>query len=174
MAEYEKKEPRSPVKRKDFEKQGLNLDENMELKQAFNVFDTDGDGLIEVGELIHAVRKLGFLKKNKIIGNMIIDQCNRLAREHPEGVNFEQFQDAITVRLGERHTEEGCKRIFDLMDEDSDMQINSTDLKFLARELGESLSIDELTYMLQLAGDTDEPSINFEEFIEIMNKRQFA
>ena len=83
MADQEKKEPKSPVKRKDFEKQGLNDDENMELKQAFNVFDTDGDGIIEINELSHAIRKLGFLDKNPIIGQMILKQCERLGKQNP-------------------------------------------------------------------------------------------
>ena len=72
MADYQVKEPRSPVKRKDFEKQPLNDEENTELKQAFDVFDTDGDGIIDIKELDNAIKKLGFLNKNPIIGNMIL------------------------------------------------------------------------------------------------------
>ena len=173
MAEGQKS-PKSPIKRIDFEKQELNVDENKELRQAFNVFDTDGDGIIEIGELIHAVKKLGFLDKHPMIGNMILAQCERLAKTSPKGVDFAQFQDAITVKLGDANTEEGCKAIFDMIDDDSDSTINKDNMRHLARELGETLSVDEIVEMLQRAGNTDEASLNFEDFFEIMNKRDFA
>ena len=58
------------------------------MRQAFDVFDTDGDGIIEIGELIHAVKKLGFLDKHPMIGKMILAQCERLGKTSPKGVDF--------------------------------------------------------------------------------------
>ena len=47
-------------------------------------------------------------------------------------------------------------------------------MRHLCRELGETLSVDEIVEMLQRAGSTEEASLNFEDFFEIMNKRDFA
>ena len=34
------------------------------------------------------------------------------------GINFDQFLDAITAKLGNKETKEGIARIFDLFDDD--------------------------------------------------------
>jgi hypothetical protein len=42
---------KSPVRRKAFERPGLTEDEIEEIREAFNLFDTDGSGLIDPKEL---------------------------------------------------------------------------------------------------------------------------
>ena len=61
-----------------------------------------------------------------------------------------------------------------MMDEDKDNVMNPTDMKHLCRELGETLSYDEIVELMMQAGNTDEASLSFEDFFEIMNKREFA
>ena len=61
-----------------------------------------------------------------------------------------------------------------MMDDDNDNIIGPQNLKSLCRELGETLSLDEIVDMISAAGSTDEASLSFEDFMEIMNKREFA
>ena len=42
---------KSPVRRKAFERPGLTEDEIEEIREAFNLFDTDGSGMIDPKEL---------------------------------------------------------------------------------------------------------------------------
>ena len=57
----------SPVKRKAFERPGLTEDEIEEIREAFNLFDTDGSGMIDPKELKAAMQSLGFESKNPTI-----------------------------------------------------------------------------------------------------------
>ena len=51
---------KSPIRQKAFERPGLTEDEIEEIREAFNLFDTDGSGMIEPKELISAMQSLGF------------------------------------------------------------------------------------------------------------------
>ena len=52
---------KSPIKKKAFERPGLTEDEIEEIKEAFNLFDTDGSGTIDPKELKAAMESLGTL-----------------------------------------------------------------------------------------------------------------
>jgi Ca2+-binding EF-hand superfamily protein len=52
---------------KKFERPGLTEDEIEEIKEAFDLFDTDGSGAIDPKELKAAMQSLGFEAKNQTI-----------------------------------------------------------------------------------------------------------
>ena len=81
--------------------------------------------------------------------------------------------DAITAKLGNKETKEGIARIFDLFDDDHTGTININNLKRVAKELGETMSTEELKEMLERAASNGE-EITFEDFYFIMTKKTFA
>ena len=89
---------KGPAKKK-VERPGLTEDEIEELREAFNLFDTEATGKIDPRELKSAMQSLGFESKNPTIFNMIAElEC--LGRE----VDFEEFLDGITSKLGDKDT----------------------------------------------------------------------
>jgi Ca2+-binding EF-hand superfamily protein len=64
---------------KKFERPGLSADEIEEIKEAFDLFDSDNSGSISVAELTAAMKSLGFDTKNAVIYRMIeeMDQDGR-------------------------------------------------------------------------------------------------
>ncbi len=58
---------------KKYERPGLTEDEIEEIKEAFDLFDTDGTGTIDPKELKSAMQSLGFEAKNQTIFQMISD-----------------------------------------------------------------------------------------------------
>ena len=56
---------------KRYERPGLSADEIEEIKEAFDLFDTDESGAISVSELTAAMRSLGFDTKNAVVYRMI-------------------------------------------------------------------------------------------------------
>jgi centrin-1 len=61
---------------KRFERPGLSADEIEEIKEAFDLFDSDSSGTISVGELTSAMKSLGFDTKNAVIYRMIEEMDN--------------------------------------------------------------------------------------------------
>ena len=82
------------------------------------------------------------------------------------------FLDAITSKLGDKETADGIKKIFDLFDDDETDTINFDNLKRVARELGETMTSEELDEMLKRAA-SDRQEITFEDFYNIMTKKTF-
>ena len=68
-----------------FERPGLTEDEIEEIKEAFDLFDTDGTGTIDPKELKAAMQSLGFEAKNQTIFQMISD----LDKNNSGAIDFE-------------------------------------------------------------------------------------
>ena len=113
------------------------------------------------------MNSLGFEKKSPTVYEMICD-LEQLGGE----INFEDFLDAISNKLGNRETKEGINRIFDLFDDDKTGTINLNNIRRVARELGETMSLDELKEMLSRASSNGE-EITREDFYNIMTKKAF-
>ena len=89
------------------------------------------------------------------------------------GINFDMFLDAITAKLGNKESKDGIGRIFELFDDDKSGSINIHNLRRVAKELGETMSTDELKEMLERAASNGD-DITFEDFYFIMTKKTFA
>merc|ERR1712216_436593 len=119
------------------ERPGLTEDEVEEIREAFNLFDTDGSGTIDPKELKVAMQSLGFESKNPTIYQMIAD----LDKHGAGHIDFEEFLDAITSKLGDKETKSGISKIFALFDDDKTGTISLKNLKRVAKELGETMTV---------------------------------
>ena len=159
-----------PSKGKAYDRPGLTEDEIEEIREAFNLFDTDGSGSIDPKELKAAMQSLGFESKNPTIYQMIADLDTEA---NAGGIDFDQFLDAITAKLGDKESRDGIEKIFRLFDDDSTDSINLNNLKRVAKELGETMSVEELREMVERAASNGE-EISFEDFYTIMTKKAFS
>eukprot|EP00915_Cephaloidophora_sp_WS-2016_P004450 GHVH01005968.1.p1 GENE.GHVH01005968.1~~GHVH01005968.1.p1 ORF type:complete len:159 (+),score=24.08 GHVH01005968.1:150-626(+) len=148
---------------------GLTDDEVDEIREAFNLFDTEGTGTIDPRELKAAMQSLGFQTKNPTIFQMIVD----LERSAQGSVDFEEFLKAITSKLGDKETRAGIQKIFNLFDDDKSGTISLRNLKRVAKELGETMTDEELREMLERADGDGDGEISFEDFYVIMTKKTF-
>ena len=73
-------------KGRDVERAGLTEEEIEEIREAFNLFDTDNTGTIIVGEMKAAMQSLGFEQKNPTIYYIVADLD---APANSKGINFE-------------------------------------------------------------------------------------
>jgi Ca2+-binding EF-hand superfamily protein len=156
----------SPIRKKT-ERPGLTEDEIEEIREAFNLFDTDGSGTIDPKELRAAMQSLGFETKNPTIYSMIADLDS-----YGSAIDFEQFLEAITSKLGDKETRDGINKIFDLFDDEHKGAISVQNLRRVAKELGETMSTEELQEMLERAASNGN-EITREDFYIIMTKKAF-
>jgi Ca2+-binding EF-hand superfamily protein len=157
---------------KRVERPGLSQDEVDEIRQAFDLFDTNGTGRIDPKELKAAMQSLGFDTKNPTIFQLIAELDTPEAAKKG-GIEFENFVEAINNKLGDKETKEGIRRIFDLfIDDPQSDTITLASLRRIARELGEQMSNEELKDMLERASSNG-TELSFEEFYDIMTKKSF-
>ena len=157
---------------KRVERPGLNQDEVDEIRQAFDLFDTNGTGRIDPKELKAAMQSLGFDTKNPTIFQLIAELDTPEAQKRG-GIDFDNFVEAINNKLGDKETKEGIRRIFELFIDDPNQEtITLSSLRRIARELGEQMSSDELKDMLERASSNG-TELTFDEFYDIMTKKSF-
>ena len=144
----------------------LTEEQKQEIKEAFDLFDTDGSGTIDAKDLKVAMRALGFEPKKEEIKKMIAD-----ADKGQGGViDFTDFLDMMTVKMAERDPREEMLKAFRLFDDDETGKISFKNLKRVAKELGENMTDEEIQEMIDEADRDGDGEISEEEFMRIMKK----
>jgi len=149
---------------------GINEEEIEELREAFELFDTDGNGTIDPNELKSAMKNLGLEAKNHTVYQMISD----IDKNGTGDIDFDEFLDLMTVKLGDSDSEEDVRKVFDLFDDDKTGYITIQNLKRVAKDLDENMSDAELLEMIERADSDQDGQINFEDFYSIMTKKVFG
>jgi centrin-1 len=78
--------------------------------------------------------------------------------------------ELMTGKISERDPREEILKAFRLFDDDSTGKVSLKNLKRVARELGETMTDEELQEMIDEADRDGDGEINEEEFIRIMKK----
>merc|ERR1712100_702888 len=144
---------------------GLTDDQIQEIREAFDLFDTDGSGTIDAKELKVAMRALGLDAKKDEIRRMI----NDIDKDGSGTIDFNEFLNMMTARMGDRDSREEIIKVFRLFDDDEAGKI-SFNLKRVAKELGERRTDEELQEMIDEADRDGDGEVNEEEFLRIMKK----
>ena len=155
---------------KTYERPGLSEEEIEEIREAFNLFDTDGSGTIDPKELKAAMQSLGFEAKNQTIYQMIAD----IDKDGSGSIDFDEFLDMMTAKMSDKDTREDIQKVFNLFDDDQTGKISLRNLKRVAKELGETMSDAELLEMIERADTDTDGEINPDEFYAIMTKKTFT
>ena len=154
---------------KSYVRKGLTVEEVEEIKEAFDLFDTEGNGSISVVELTKAMESLGFKDKNPIIYKMIAEIEDD---EEADGeIKFDEFLDMMTGRISEKNPEEDLARVYKLFDSDRTGEITFENLQRVARELGEDINDEELKEIVSRAGADYEGQFTRDAFVNIMTKK---
>jgi centrin-1 len=135
----------------------LSEEQRQEIREAFDLFDTDEIGSIDAKEIKVAMKALGFEPTKEEIRRMI----NDVDVEGTGAISFAQFLQLMTKKMEERNPEDEIRKAFPFFDDDNTGRISFKNLKRVSIELGENLTDEELREMIEEAD---------EEFVHIMKK----
>ena len=144
----------------------LTEEQKQEIKEAFDLFDTDGSGAIDAKELKVAMRALGFEPKKEEVKKMM----SEADREGSGTISYKDFLEMMQTKMAERDPIEEIKKAFKLFDAEEKGKIGFKDLKRVAKELGENMTDEELNEMIEEADRDGDGEISEEDFIRIMKK----
>ncbi|KTG03242.1 hypothetical protein cypCar_00004629 [Cyprinus carpio] len=151
-------------KNKRKKRRELTEEQKDEIKEAFELFDTDKDKEIDYHELKVAMRALGFEVKKVDVLKILKDYD----REGTGKITLEDFKEVVTDMILERDPKEEILKAFKLFDDDETGKISLRNLRRVARELGEDMSDEDLRAMIDEFDTDGDGEINQEEFISIM------
>merc|ERR1711865_1191516 len=101
-------------------KGGLSDEQMEEIREAFNLFDGDQSGAIDVRELKAAMRALGFEVKNGELKKMVSD----VDGDGNGTIEFGEFLQMMTGKMGEKDSREDIEKVFKLFDDDNTNKIS--------------------------------------------------
>ncbi len=112
------------------------------------------------------MRALGFEPKREEIKKMIAD----VDKDGSGVIDYPEFLDMMTQKMAERDPREEMLKAFRLFDDDETGKISFRNLKRVAKELGENMTDDEITEMIEEADRDGDGEISEEEIMRIMRK----
>ena len=127
-------------------------------------------GVIDAKELKVAMRALGFEPKKEEIRKMIAD----IDKDGSGTIDFDEFLVMMTSKMGQRDTKEEMVKAFKLFDDDDTGTISFKNLKRVAKELGETMTDEELQEMVDRADSNGDGAVSMDDFYNIMTKKTFA
>merc|ERR1712164_139881 len=148
------------------ELKSLTEEQKGELREAFDLFDTDGSGAVDAAELHTAMKALGFEPKKEEIAKMV----REMDKDGDATVDFEEFCIMLAEKMNQKDGKEELLKGFKLFDDDNTGKISMKNFKRVAKELGENLSDKELEDILGEADTDKDGEINEAEFLNVMVK----
>jgi centrin-1 len=86
----------------------LTEEQKQEIREAFDLFDTDGSGTIDAKELKIAMRALGFEPKKEEIRKMIAD----IDADGSGTIDFQEFLEMMTAKMSQKDSKEEILKAF--------------------------------------------------------------
>eukprot|EP01004_Peranema_trichophorum_P007944 NODE_6712_length_852_cov_58.119342_g6114_i0.p1 GENE.NODE_6712_length_852_cov_58.119342_g6114_i0~~NODE_6712_length_852_cov_58.119342_g6114_i0.p1 ORF type:complete len:176 (-),score=54.22 NODE_6712_length_852_cov_58.119342_g6114_i0:245-772(-) len=146
----------------------LTEEQRQEVREAFELFDTDKNGQIDAHEMKVAMRALGFdVRKEEVL--KLLEEFDREGGGH---IGLSEFSEIMSEKICERDPREEMVKAFQLFDDDNTGKISIKNLRRVARELGENMTDDELQAMIDEFDKDQDGEINEDEFISIMTNNE--
>merc|ERR1711935_231051 len=146
-------------------KHGLSEDEVSDLKEAFSIFDIDGDGTITIIELREVMKSLGQNPTEKELKQMI----RSVDADGNNEIDFDEFLILMSSKKpSSDDPDKELRDAFAVFDDDNSGSISREELKKLMKNLGQSLSDGELDAMMDEVDTDGNGEIDFNEFKGMM------
>lgn len=135
-----------------------------EFKEAFSLFDKDGDGTITTKELGTVMRSLGQNPTEAELQDMI----NEVDADGNGTIDFPEFLTLMARKMKDTDSEEELIEAFKVFDRDGNGLISAAELRHVMTNLGEKLTDEEVDEMIREADIDGDGQINYEEFVGMM------
>ena len=139
-----------------------------EFKEAFALFDQDGDGTITLPELRTVMQSLG----QNPTDQELIEVINEVDDDGNQEIGFDEFLKLMARNMQDIDEEKVINQGFAIFDANGDGSISIDDLRTITRSLGEELSEEELHEIIKDIDTNGDDMINFSEFSELVRVKE--
>ncbi|KAK1919154.1 hypothetical protein P3342_008878 [Pyrenophora teres f. teres] len=156
-----------------------------EFKEAFSLFDKDGDGQITTKELGTVMRSLGQNPSESELQDMI----NEVDADNNGTIDFlvchilasgntalalttaPEFLTMMARKMKDTDSEEEIREAFKVFDRDNNGFISAAELRHVMTSIGEKLTDDEVDEMIREADQDGDGRIDYNEFVQLMMQK---
>ena len=97
-----------------------------------------------------------------------------LDKKKSVNMDLEQLLDIMMAIMSDKDTIEDITKVFRLFDDDGTGNITLRNLRRVAKELGETMTDEELQEMIDRADSNGDSAVTMDDFYNIMTKKTFT
>lgn len=137
-------------------------------KEAFFLFDKNGDKTITTKELEMVLRTLGSNPTEIELQDMI----NEVDKDESGTIDFSEFVAMMATKVKEVDSEGKMLETFRIFDVDNNGFISAAELRHVMTNLGERLTDDEVDEMIKVADADKDGKISYQDFVTVAKREQ--
>ncbi len=142
----------------------LSPEQEDQIKQAWELFDTDGSGSIEHYELRDVMRKLGLNPTQDELDDIIRD----IDKDMDGEIDYNEFLRLMSTKLKDAQTQDELFEAFLVFDTQNKKSFGARELTEVSQMLRCNFSTEDISEMIAVADLNGDGQINFEAFVAIM------
>ncbi|PNY28031.1 Uncharacterized protein TCAP_02050, partial [Tolypocladium capitatum] len=154
-----------------------------EFKEAFSLFDKDGDaaaGSVQSGAQANMLASLPGQITTKELGTVmrslgqnpseseLQDMINEVDADNNGTIDFPEFLTMMARKMKDTDSEEEIREAFKVFDRDNNGFISAAELRHVMTSIGEKLTDDEVDEMIREADQDGDGRIDYNEFVQLM------
>ncbi|VDO73750.1 unnamed protein product [Heligmosomoides polygyrus] len=136
-------------------------------REAFSMFDKNGDGTFTTKSLGTLMRSLGQNPTEAELQDMI----NEVDADGNGTIDFPEFLTMMTRNMKDTDSAEEMREAFRVFDQDGNGFISAAELRYVMTNLGEKLTDEEVDEMIREADVDGDGQLNYEEFVTMMTTK---
>ena len=142
----------------------LSEEKLVELRCAFDLFDNDNDGKIDIAELGKAIQKMG----QKLTEDDLKEMIKEVDSDYNGTIEFSEFVQLMESKMKDNDSEEEIFEAFKIFDKKGTGLISKKELKHILSSLHEPLGNDEIEDIMKQWDLDHDGFLNYEEFKNMM------
>lgn len=139
-----------------------------EIKNAFNSFEPENNGLININQLNDCSKINNLNKKNPFLSDAINSLTLQKNEQNEELISSQEYLSFFDEQLKDLDSKEGLEKIFNIINQGSDKNFSFMKLPLIMKELGNDEAAEKLMTLIE-QGKMMNKEIDFDEFCDIMN-----
>ena len=136
-------------------------------KEAFSLFDKNGDGSITCDELRTVMTSLGENPTTSDLEEMI----QEVDSDGNGKIEFSEFLTMMTRKMGTRSFNDEALEAFKVLDKDGSGSISESELRQIMNNIGEDVTDEEIKEMMNEADLDGDGQVSFKEFAAMIQFR---
>eukprot|EP00397_Hematodinium_sp_SG-2012_P038652 GEMP01042079.1.p1 GENE.GEMP01042079.1~~GEMP01042079.1.p1 ORF type:complete len:150 (+),score=48.42 GEMP01042079.1:82-531(+) len=145
----------------------LTEEQIVEFKEAFSLFDKDGDGAITTKELAIVMRSIGQHPTDAELQDML----NEVDADGSGTISFPEFLALMARKMKDVDEAEDLVEAFKVFDLDGDGFISASELRKVMNNLGEKLTEQEIDEMIREVDNDGDGKVSWNEFLMMITAK---
>ncbi|CAF1005526.1 unnamed protein product [Adineta steineri] len=134
-----------------------------ELKDAFELFDTDRSGKISEKEFGNVFKALNIKINDKQLKQIV----NQIDTDGTGEIEFEEFCRVMGESFSKKYSQDELRVAFRQFDQDNSGYIQAKELENIMNKMGKHLSKSQIDAMVKSLDTSGDGQISFDEFVQL-------